>query len=565
MQLKKENQAVTALYCRLSSDDGRDGESNSITMQKLMLEKYATDNGFENIRFYVDDGFTGTNFNRPDFKRMIYDCDMGFIGTVIVKDLSRLGRDHLAVGIYIENYFPERNIRLISVNDCFDSTMGEDDIIPIKNIMNEMYAKDISRKCRTSARVRGNMGIPLSQPPYGYMKAPEDKHRWIVDEEAANVVRTIFRLYLEGKGQETIARMLQESGVLTPSEYWLSKGIRKPGKSNEENPCKWNKSTVLSILKKQEYCGDVVNFKTYSQSFKKKKRYISQKEDWKIFRDVHEAIICRETFEAAQNMIGKCRHKAPKKKGTDRNMFANLMFCADCGSPMWYHVKHNKEDQYFFSCSNYKGDRGTCPETHMIRADALETVVKSELKRLVSFYRNDEEKFAELLSKKANEDLCREKKRAENELSTVRARLKELPACYKAMFEKHVCGELDDRHFALLTEQYDEEEASLKNKYAHLTECLQKAESEMISQERFLKAVRKFMEMETLTAPMLKELIDKIEVFAVQGTGKNRTQRIVIHYKFVGHFSLPKQNTDNYKLNSRKGVAVEYLTDGKTA
>lgn len=564
MQLKKETQTVTALYCRLSNDDGRDGESNSITTQKMMLEKYAKDNGFDNIRFYVDDGYTGTNFNRPDFQRMIYDCDMGFISTVIVKDLSRFGRDHLSVGMYLENYFPERNIRLISVNDCFDSKDGEDDIIPIKNIMNEMYAKDISRKCRTSARVRGSIGIPLSQPPYGYVKDPEDKHRWIVDEEAAKVVRTVFQLYLDGKGMETIARILQENRVLTPSEYSLSKGIRKPNKKTAEDPCKWCSSTVLSILKKQEYCGDVVNFKTYSKSFKNKKRHENPKEERKIFKDVHEAIICREIFEAAQNMLGKCRHKAPKM-ATERNMFSNLMFCADCGSPMWYHVKHNKTDQYFFSCSNYKGDRGTCPETHMIRADALEIVVKNELKRLVSFYKNDEEKFVELLRRKANEDICKEKKRLESELITIKKRLNELPLCYKAMFEKHMNGELDEKHFNLLTVQYDEEEAALKSQYASLSDKLQNAEAEMLSQERFLKAVRKFMEMETLTAPMLKELIDKIEVFAVQGTGKNRTQRIVIHYKFVGNFTLPKQNGDNYKRDSRKGVAVEYLTDSKTA
>lgn len=240
------------------------------------------------------------------------------------------------------------------------------------------------------------------------------------------------------------------------------------------------------------------------------------------------------------------------------------MFCADCGSPMWYHVKHNKTDQYFFSCSNYKGDRGTCPETHMIRADALEIVVKSELKKLAAFYRNDEEKFAELLRIKANEDIYKKKKRLESELNTVKKRLSELPSCYKARFEKHINGELDERHFNLLTVQYDEEEIALKSQYASLSAKLQNAAAEMMSQERFLKAVRKFMDMETLTAPMLKELIDKIEVFAVQGTGKNKTQRIIIRYKFVGNFTLPKQNEDNYKRASRKGVVIEYLTD-KTA
>lgn len=561
----KNSQLITALYCRLSSDDGFDGDSNSIKTQKLMLSKYAEENGFDNLKFYVDDGYTGTNFNRPDFQRLIYDCDMGFVSTVIVKDLSRLGRDHLQVGAYIENYFPERKIRLISINDAFDSIDGDNDIIPFKNIMNEMYAKDISRKCRTAARVRGNMGVPLSQPPYGYVKDPSDKHRWIVDEEAANVVRSIFRMYLEGKGQETIARILQENKILVPTEYWLSKGIKKPSKREQENPYKWSKSTVLKILQKQEYCGDVINFKTYSQSFKKKKRYGASKENWKIFENVHEAIIDRENFEAVQKLIGKRKHRAPKDPKKERNMFSDLMFCADCGSPMWYHVKHNKTDQYFFSCSNYKGDRGTCPETHMIRADALEIVVKSELKRLVSFYQADEEEFVNILNAKANKEVFKEKKRIETELSKVKARLKELPICYKSLFEKNLSGEIDDKHFELLVNQYDIEEESLKEKLTVLTDDLQRIEREAFGQDRFLKAVRKFMEMETITAPMLKELIDKIEVYAVKGTGKNRTQRIVIHYNFVGTLDLPNDEKKNYTLNSRQGVAVEYLTNDKTA
>lgn len=561
---KKETQLITALYCRLSNDDGADRESNSITTQKLMLKKYAEEHGFENCRYYVDDGYTGTNFNRPDFQRMAEDCDMGYIKTVIVKDLSRLGRDHIQVGIYLEDFFPERDIRFIAINDCYDSNDGENDIAPFKNIMNEMYAKDISRKCRTSARVRGNMGVPLSQPPYGYMKDPNDKHKWIVDEEAAEVVRLIFHLYLEGKGQESIARILQERKILVPSEYWAKKGVKKPNRKISENPYKWGKTTILNMLHKREYCGDVVNFKTFSKSFKNKKRYENSEENMKVFEGIHEPIIEREVFDGVQIKLGNCRHKAPKDPTKERNIFSDLMFCADCGSKMWFHVKHNKTDQYFFSCGNYVGERGTCPETHMIRADALEIVVKSELKQLVSFYKSDEEEFVRLLSEKANKEAAKEKKRIEAELLKTKKRLNEIPVCYKVLFEKNVSGELDNKHFEMLTLQYDEEEATLKEQLSALTDELQRTEAEIYGETRFLNAVRKLTEMEIITAPILNELIEKIEVFAVQGKGKNRTQRIVIHYRFVGPLNIPKE-AENYTLNSRKGVAVEYLTNNKTA
>ena len=269
MQSKKKQVRVgmTALYCRLSRDDGTEGESNSIGNQKKLLKKYAKEHGFDNTRYYVDDGYTGTNFNRPGFQKMIEDIELGFISTVIVKDLSRLGRRYDLVGYYTDTYFPDMDIRFIAVNDNIDSNDGENEMAPFKNVINEFYARDISNKCRSAHRIRGCSGIPLSQPPYGYMKSPKGDGMWVVDPEAAPIVKDIFKLCLEGKGNETIARILQERKVLTPIAYWASKGINRGGKKTNNNPYKWNNSTIDKILSKQEYCGDVINFKTYSRSY----------------------------------------------------------------------------------------------------------------------------------------------------------------------------------------------------------------------------------------------------------------------------------------------------------
>ena len=268
------NIGITAIYCRLSRDDGTETESNSIGNQKKMLTQKAKELGLTNTKYYVDDGYTGTNFNRPAFQELLDDIEMGYISVVIVKDLSRLGRDYVSVGHYTDNYFPEHNIRFIAVNDMVDSDEGENEIAPFKNVMNEMYARDISRKVRSAHRIRGNMGEPLSQPPYGYMKSPENKKKWIIDTEAAEVVRDIYRMCLDGMGNEAIARELQNRQVLIPMAYWQSKGLNRGGKKTQPNPYKWCKTTIQKILAQQEYCGDVINFKTYSKNFKNKTRTI---------------------------------------------------------------------------------------------------------------------------------------------------------------------------------------------------------------------------------------------------------------------------------------------------
>lgn len=550
---------ITAIYCRLSRDDGTDSESNSIGNQKKLLSQKAKDLKLTNTKFYVDDGYTGTNFNRPGFQVLLEDIEMGYVTTVMVKDLSRLGRDYVSVGHYTDNFFPEHNIRFIAVNDLVDSNDGDNEIAPFKNIMNEMYARDISRKVRSSHRIRGNLGEPLSQPPYGYIKDPDNKKKWIIDTEAAEVVKNIFEMCIEGKGNETIARILQENKVLIPMAYWQSKGLNRGGKKTQPDTYKWCKTTVGKILAQQEYCGDVINFKTYSKSFKNKKRLTNPEENWKIFKNVHESIIDRDTFETVQKMKSKGKRRAPNPEHAEKNMFCGLVYCADCGSPLWFNVNHPNTDIKYFMCSNYKGRRGTCEGTHYVRADSLEQIVMLELRNLASFLKDDEQAFANILETKTNRNILNQQKFLEKSIKKSVARTKELALMYEKLFEKHINGIVGEESFMQLSQKYEAERDELKVKIKQYRDELSKIETLRTSKEQFTMAVRKFMQMETLTPAILNELIEKIEVHSIEGRGKDKTQKIIIHYRFVGIIENPNK-TENVVLEPRQGVAVEYLT-----
>lgn len=567
MQSKKtDNQGITALYCRLSRDDGMDGDSNSVANQKKLMQKYAKENGFGNTRFYVDDGYTGTNFNRPGFQKMLEDIEMGYISTIIVKDMSRLGRDYLQVGYYTDTYFPDRNIRFIAINDCVDSADGENELAPFRNVMNEMYARDISRKVRSSHRIRGNSGEPLSQPPYGYMKSPDSKKRWVIDPEAAQIVRDVFRMCLEGKGNETIARILQEREVLVPMAYWQSKGLDRGGKKTQPNPYKWSKSTIAKMLAQQEYCGDVINFKTYSKSFKNKARIPNPEENWAIFKGVHEPIIDRETFELVQELVGKTKRRSTKEKNGEKNMFSDLLYCADCGSKLWYHVKQDKELIHYFSCSNYRGDRGTCDKTHYLRADSIYQVVMLELRRLARFLEDDEDAFAEMLAQKTNAQVRTEERLLQDTLQKAIVRNEEVAKLYERVYEDNVSGKVTDEWFMQLSHKYEVERMELKEKIRTTREALDNLSSIQRGQEQFVAAVRKFMEMKMITAPLLRELIDHIDVYHIEGRGKNRTQRIKIHYRFIGYIEIPQATFErNYIAGVRQGVEIEYIPNNASA
>ena len=561
MQPKNNPIGITALYCRLSRDDGADGDSNSISNQKRMLSKYAKEHGFDNTRFYVDDGYTGTNFNRPGFLKMLEDMDAGYVSTLIIKDMSRLGRDYLQSGYYTESYFPDRNIRFIAINDGVDSINGDNEFIPFRNIMNEMYARDISRKVRSAHRIRGNMGEPLGQPPYGYMKSPENKKKWIIDPPAAAVVRKIFRLFLEGKGIDTIARMMQEDGHLNCTAYWQSKGIGRGGKKVQPNPYKWKCSTISGILQRQEYCGDIINFKTTSRSFKNRRRIDNAPEDRVIFKDVHEPIISREDFEIVQKLAGNVKRRPPKPENGDKNIFCDLLYCADCGKKLWYHTNTNNSNIHYFSCSNYVKDyRGTCPTRHYIRVEGVEQVVIQELARLAAYLEEDEEAFVELLAKKSEKDAQMERKLLQNELQSSIARNEAVARLFEKLYEDNATGKVTDDWFMQLSHKYELERAALKERINEIQIKLHDMDHHKQGYERFVSIIRKLLDMEVLTFPILRELIDRIEVYEAEGTGKSRTQRIAIYYRFVGYLELPADRINpHYTADLRRGVAIEYI------
>lgn len=561
--MKNQSNIVTALYCRLSRDDDMQGDSNSISNQKKLLSKYAKEYGLANTKYFVDDGYTGTNFNRPGFMEMTEAIEAGYIGAVLVKDMSRLGRDYLQVGYYTDNFFPQHDIRFIAVNDGVDSAEGENEFAPFRNIMNEWYARDISRKVRSSQRLRGTAGVPLSQPLYGYIKDPDDPKRWIVDEDAAEVVRYIYKLCIDGVSEYRIADRLEQEKILTPTEYWKSKGIRRSGKKNgayKDSPYYWCKTTINKILNSREYMGDVVNFKTYSKSFKNKQRFENPEENHMIFEGVHEAIIDRQTWEMVQRSRQSNKRRQPKHM--EKNMFSGLLYCSDCGRKLYFNVNHPNTDLKYFNCSNYKGNRGTCNSTHYIRADALEQVILLEIRRMTAFLQDKEESFIKLLMSTSEQEAEKQSKRKAQELRAMLARCQEIDGLFSKTYEDNASGKLPDERFMMLTKRYDDEQTGLKKKISAIQAELDEAEKHRHSAASFLRTVKRYTEIQELTPTILNELVEKIVVYQAEGVGKGRTQRLEIHYNFVGTLDTPEVAClpQSVTIDTRQGVAVEYIT-----
>ena len=556
---KKSRDVTAFLYERLSRDDNLEGESYSIGNQKKLLAKVAKEKGYTNLVHFLDDGISGVTMDRPGFVEMICQLEQGKAAAVFVKDLSRLGRNYIEVGRLTEEFFPDHDIRLVAVSDNIDTAEGENELAPIRNLFNEWYARDISKKRRISNKIKGNAGEPMGQPPYGYIKNPNDPKHWIVDDEAAQVVRRVYSMTLEGFGTEQIAAQLEKDDVLTPRAYWLTKGIKRPGKGKQQPPTKWNSSTITKILSLQEYCGDILNFKTYSKSYKNKKRIDNDRENWVVFQDVHEAIIERAVYEQVQQKRGKIRKR--RTNSGEHNMFSGLLVCADCGSNLHFHFNQGNPEIKYFNCSNYKGNRGTCTSTHYVRVDFLEEVVLGEIRRLTKFASLYEDEFVKAVIGHSQQTEQTDRKLKEKELKTLLARDEELDGLFERIYEDNVSGKLSDDRFAKMSRRYEDEQKELSEKIKKLRSEIEKQSSRSMTTDMFIGLVRKYTRARKLTPRMLNELVEKIEVFNAEKIDGVWEQRLRIHYNCVGTIEIPTVlplPIPEVSVNTRKGVVVNY-------
>lgn len=554
------NFGTAALYCRLSRDDNMDTESNSIQNQKKILQKAAKEKGYADTLFFVDDGITGTTMKRPGFQKMITAIEAGYISAVFVKDLSRLGRNYIEVGKLTEEFFPEHDVRLIAVSDGVDSDEGDNEFTPFRNIMNEWYAKDISKKRKIVNKMKGNAGIPLSQPPYGYTKNPDDSRFWVIDPEAADVVRRIYDMALEGYGLAEIANALGVDGIVNPTYYWRSKGVNRSGSKSTLEPTKWGHTTIKKILTLQEYCGDVINFKSYSKSYKMKRRIENPEENRAIFLNVHEPIIDRATWEKVQTMQKGTRRKKPTVT-QEPSVFSGRLKCPECGGNLNFHFNQKNHDIKYFSCQNHNSGLRKCSATHYIRLDFLEQVVLYEVNRLAAFANEYEHDFVKTMLGRSAKVAENDRARKQRELNALLTRDKELDMLFERLYEDNVAGKIDDARFARMSKRYEQEQGEISAKIKALRLELKKAEGQQMDMEDYLQMVRRYTHVTKITQRMVSELIDHIDVYHAEKRDGVTNQRIVIHYNCIGAFEVPDRKKipeADIIMETRKGVAVSY-------
>ncbi len=534
-----ESDKITALYCRLSRDDELAGESNSITNQKSILSKYAKDNNFQNIKFFVDDGYSGTTFTRPAFMEIMELAEQGKIGTIIVKDHSRLGRNRLIVGQLLEEDFVRLNIRYIAIMDNIDSSKGLNDFLPIQDWFNEMHAKNTSQKVRAVLKNKGESGISLANNvPYGYKKDENDKRKWLVDETSAEVVKEIFNLFIQGHGTFEIARILRERKVLTPSEYNASISTNS---NNQEYQYKWCGTTVAGILDRQEYIGDTVNFKSTTRSYKDKTRVNLPKEDRKIFKNTHEPIIDEYTWNIAKQLRNNRKKRAKSGK---KSIFSGLLFCYDCGKKMYFQspvVDLRNKDHY--RCSSYKHDTSACT-SHYISDDALQSIVLENVQRVISYMKYYEDLFIQEQLQKSTQDELKQISKNKKELEKAKNRVIEIDNLFMHIYEDNVSGKITDDRFRNLSFNYDKEQQELKAKIEQLSKDIENTEKKDTDITQFISNVKKFTEITKLSPEILNELIEKIVIHQQEKVNGKKVQEIDIYYRGVGIISFPVTTQD---------------------
>lgn len=544
---KGTDTGITALYCRLSQDDGNVGDSDSIVNQKKILAEYAERNGYTPYQFYIDDGFSGTNFERPQFKQMIEDAQKGTVKRIICKDLSRFGRDYIKVGLYTEFIFPDKDIHFIAVNDDVDSNVQKDnDLAPFKNLFNEWYARDTSKKIRAVKKAKGLAGEHMSCiAPYGYRKNPDNPKEWLIDEESAEIVREIFRLCVDGYGPRRIANILKERGVLCPTAYALSKGYGI-AKNVPKNPCQWSSTVVVNILERVDYLGHTVNFKTHRKSYKQKKKIENDKSEWKIFENTHEPIIDQSTFDIVQKI--RANRKRPTKMG-EMPIFSGILYCADCGKKLSFHRRANDPDtKHNFVCSNYRSDTHNC-SMHYIRNVVVEQLVLENLREVVSYVKAYEDEFVQMVMDADMKQKSKELAKKKRVLSDKEKRYIQLDSLFQRIYEDNVSGKLSDERFTKLSQGYEAEQKELQSEIETLRMALSQEEQQSVNVKSFLSTVKKYTEIPELTPEIVHEFIDRIIVHEADKSSGKRIQEIEIIYNHIGVF-------DRSKVNVYMGKAV---------
>ena len=540
MAQPSKQERITALYLRLSRDDDLEGESNSISNQKTLLMNYARQHKFKNIRVFTDDGVSGVTMNRSGFQELLALVETDQVAVLLVKDMSRLGRNYLEVGQLTETVFPLHNVRFIAVNDGVDSSLGEDDFTPFRNIMNEWYAKDMSRKMRSTLRLKSKQGYAIGCPPLGYMHDPEEPKHWIVDPEGAEIVRHIYCLRLQGTSVNDIAKILKREKYLIPSLYAQRKGFKKPTQKPVRGEYLWDTSMVQKILKNQLYVGDVINFRTYSKSYKLKKRLDNPEENWEIHRNVHEAIISREDWEEVQKTFGNTKLRQPKH--TEKSMFCGYLKCSDCGANLNYKYTHDNPDNHYFSCRNKRANNGLCSKTHHIRVDALTEIVTRNLSEIVRFASAFEDEFVKIVVDERYKQIELQQRQNQTALATLQARSNEIDVLYERLYEEKILGNLTEERFKKLSAKYEDEQAELSQKIKHLRTIVAEEQDHEMNVEGFLELVRKYTDIQELTHEILREFIDKIVVYHRENIGGETVQRVDIYYKMIGHIELPQMS-----------------------
>lgn len=528
-----DQQKITILYCRLSNEDALDGESNSIANQRNILTRFAAERGFTNTRILVDDGYTGTNFNRPGVQEGLSLVEQGLVGTWIVKDMSRFGRDYLQVGRYTEIVFPSYDVRFIAVNDGVDSARGDNDFTPFRNLFNDFYAKDTSKKVRSVMKARGTSGKHMGKPPYGYRSDPQDKDHWILDEDAAPVVKRIFDLTIAGVGPSRIARILEADGVLTTKALYA----QRKGKPAPERPCHWHEQSVVGILERMEYTGCVCNFKTYSKSYKLKKRIPNAKEDMFILPGTQEAIVSQEQWDRVQELR---KNKRRITKGERQGLFSGLLFCADCGSKLNFATCkgfEGKQDRYV--CAKYRSGRGAC-SGHIIREEVLRNVVLERIRAVTEMIRSDVEGFQEDWLQCRREDQEKSIREDKRRLTQAKKRLADIDVLMTRIYEDMVLGNLSRERYQKMTEGYEAEQANLNNEIIGLEDWVGIREEMDNSFDQFAALVEKYVDIPELTPTIVNEFIKKIIVYAPEKQGTKRIQKVRIIFNFLDELDTPE-------------------------